>query len=167
MFPDVVGVSLREGIMGRIGIRTLGGCLAAAGLDPCRAMGAGDDLLQPTNLDAFERLQTQLTASPTSTARIFHIGRNVPTSLEPACCSPLSGSSRPATAVVKDPCIESGYNTDGNEQFETKDDGGTNWNHSLLLSNVGTETDRRHHFIEFRARYQRIQHRYRSIPVAG
>lgn len=40
----------------------------------------------------------------------------------------------------KAPCIESGYNTDGTAQFETKDAGGSNWDHSLKLSNVGTTT---------------------------
>ena len=31
-----------------------------------------------------------------------------------------------------DPCIESGYNTIGVEQFETKDAGAHNWTHEIL-----------------------------------
>ena len=38
------------------------------------------------------------------------------------------------------PCIESGFNTDGTAKFETKDAGGTNWDHSLQLANVGLVT---------------------------
>jgi hypothetical protein len=36
--------------------------------------------------------------------------------------------------------IEAGYNTDGTIEFQTKDDGGHNWTHSLLLSDVPTVT---------------------------
>jgi hypothetical protein len=40
------------------------------------------------------------------------------------------------------PCIESGYNTDNpTQQFETKDAGGTNWDHSLKLTNIGLDAN--------------------------
>jgi hypothetical protein len=40
----------------------------------------------------------------------------------------------------KRPLHESGFNTDGTARFETKDAGASNWDHSLLLSNIGTDT---------------------------
>src|SRR5687768_6737164 len=33
---------------------------------------------------------------------------------------------------------ERGYNTEGEEEFETKDAGGHNWDHGVQLANVGT-----------------------------
>ena len=37
------------------------------------------------------------------------------------------------------PCLESGYNTEGQEQFETKDAGAHNWTHAIRLSQVGLD----------------------------
>jgi hypothetical protein len=54
--------------------------------------------------------------------------------------------TQPAGTGVIDPFIrtqilggsggEQGYNTDGQEEFQTKDAGGSNWDHSLLLADV-------------------------------
>lgn len=54
--------------------------------------------------------------------------------------------TQPAGTGVIDPFIrtqilggsggEQGYNTDGTEEFQTKDAAGSNWNHSLLLADV-------------------------------
>jgi hypothetical protein len=51
--------------------------------------------------------------------------------------------NNPANCAQNDPCVESGYNTNGDgskPQFQTKDREGHNWNRTLNLNNIGKET---------------------------
>jgi hypothetical protein len=48
-------------------------------------------------------------------------------------------SGQPDKYCLQLPC-EQGYNTDGREEFDTKEKGGHNWNHSILLGDIPVVT---------------------------
>ena len=45
--------------------------------------------------------------------------------------------------------VEAGFNTDGTAQFDTKDKGGTNWDHSIKLSDIATREENGIKYREF------------------
>ena len=48
------------------------------------------------------------------------------------------GGSNPPDNLCGSPDCEMGYNTNGTEEFETKDAAGHNWNHAITLSSLAT-----------------------------
>jgi hypothetical protein len=131
--------------MGRIGIRKLSGCLVAAGLILAVPWAQATTYYNFTTIDANpanggDPVTNQEITNATGTAFFSTpvnndvVGTGV---LQPFVRIQQTGVGDKCALGQKPPCIESGYNTDSkNEQFETKDNGGTNWNHSLLLTNM-------------------------------
>lgn len=119
-------------------LTVFGGCLAIAGLilaAPCAQATTYYNLTglnADSTVNAAKDIATINGAIFTSDTTKDVVGTGV---LQPFVRIQQNGNGN-----CKAPCIESGYNTDGTAQFETKDAGGSNWDHSLKLSDVGTTT---------------------------
>lgn len=123
--------------MGQVANKRLGGLLVAAGLALAATSAGATDYYNLTGQGAYNPLQTSNTSATigsglfTSGVDGTVVGTGV---LNPFVRIQQTGNGNCPSSDV---CIESGYNTDSqNEQFETKDNGGTNWDHSLRLGDL-------------------------------
>ena len=89
-----------------------------------------------TGVDATNQVST---VNQTINGAIFQTGTNT-SNVGTGVFQPFVRIQQNGDGNCSAPCIESGFNTDGTARFETKDAGASNWDHSLLLSNIGTDT---------------------------
>lgn len=122
--------------MGRTISKTLAGIVAAAGLLFAGSAAQATTYYNMTGTDATNQVST---FDQTINGAIFQTGSNT-NNVGTGVFNPFVRIQQNGNGNCNDPCIESGFNTDGQAQFETKDAGGSNWDHSLLLSNISTET---------------------------
>jgi len=126
---------------GRILPRALA-LITAAAVSLLFASGAQALLTQYYNMTGVDAVTDQATTvglQQTINGALFTAGTNANV-VGTGVFQPFVRIQQNGNGNCNDPCIESGFNTDGTARFETKDAGGSNWDHSLLLSNVGTET---------------------------
>jgi len=121
---------------GRIPPRALAWIAAAAVSLLCGSVAQATTYYNMTGVDAASQASS---FNQTINGAIFQTGTNT-ANVGTGVFQPFVRIQQNGNGNCSDPCIESGFNTDGTARFETKDAGASNWDHSLLLSNVGTDT---------------------------
>ena len=121
--------------MYRIVLNALKGMIPAAAL-LLVASGSHALTTQYYNMTGVDATNQASNLQQTINNALFTTGTNA-SNVGTGVFSPFVRIQQNGNGNCNDPCIESGFNTDGTARFETKDAGGSNWDHSLLLSNIG------------------------------